>query len=675
MNTRRKTLGSFLILSLFTLTITCQSIQSEQPYLLGDGYGINNPSLFVNDIEKAVDYYKDTLGFTIRRAPSEGAFDGSLTTSISLGDMTNFELLSVNDTVDQSSVPSFIRTYLASNEGVRLFSLSSSSADSTSQWLNSKGFDMDSIHTYRSTGAVDGWSRDDGGPNRKSLDFNSEAPPAHFPRFIEKTNLDYAARSEDWRTYYSYTRMSTNHPNGVVGMTAIRIAVRDLESASNEFQQMGFEVLGSNEEMVRYKLIRNQELHLVAAGGNEEVSEFLEKQGEGVFAIRFEVIDLDSTSRFLESALADGAVHTADDLVTISQDYALGVQLEFEQEPEEQRAMADMLSLSGKLDAKAQEHAANIYTKYCALCHGGDREGYANDHAPSLRSKSLLGASKNNNFMRYTIQFGRANTAMAGYLSTHGGPLEYIDIEVLLKWLYEQAEVDEALEISREPVYGDIAKGANIYSETCATCHGEKGEGITAPALGNPMLLATATDHFLRHAIAEGRDGTPMIAFKDSLDDEELDAVTAFLRSRASGWDVPEPSDITVPTPEEYVLNPDNESPVFTLREDTFVSAEQVNKALEENKRMVILDARSEVAWRQMHIPGAAPVPYYEEPETFIHDIPNDDTQIVIYCACPHAASLRVFNTLKRNGFKNISIIDEGILVWAQMGLPVRNGK
>ena len=100
-----------------------------------------------------------------------------------------------------------------------------------------------------------------------------------------------------------------------------------------------------------------------------------------------------------------------------------------------------------------------------------------------------------------------------------------------------------------------------------------------------------------------------------------------------------------------------------------------MNKALEENKRMVILDARSEVAWRQMHIPGAAPVPYYEEPETFIHDIPNDDTQIVIYCACPHAASLRVFNTLKRNGFKNISIIDEGILVWAQMGLPVRNGK
>ncbi|GAB5409542.1 MAG: hypothetical protein BalsKO_19070 [Balneolaceae bacterium] len=80
-------------------------------------------------------------------------------------------------------------------------------------------------------------------------------------------------------------------------------------------------------------------------------------------------------------------------------------------------------------------------------------------------------------------------------------------------------------------------------------------------------------------------------------------------------------------------------------------------------------------AWRQMHIPGSFPVPYYEDPENFIDDIPNDGTEIVIYCACPHAASLRVMSTLKRYGFENVSIIDEGVLVWAQMGLPVMNGK
>ncbi|MCG8372431.1 MAG: c-type cytochrome, partial [Balneolales bacterium] len=493
--------------------------------------------------------------------------------------------------------------------------------------------------------------------------------------FIERTNFDYPTVSDQWRTYYSYTRMSRDHPNGVVGISAIRIAVRDLKSTSEEFQKMGFEVIEKNEETVRYRLVRNQELHLIAPGDNEQLNEFLEKRGNGVFAVRFEVSNLDSTTHFLESTLADNAIAVTDELIMINQEHAFGVQLEFVQEPDEQKEMAEMLSLSGKLDGKALDHAASVYTKYCALRHGDNREGYAADNAPSLRSKSLLGTSRNNNFMRYTIQYGRSNTAMAGYLDTQGGPLEYIDVEILLKWLYEMAEVDETIELSREPVYGDIAEGATIYSQNCASCHGEKGEGVTAPALGNPMLLATATDHFLRYAIAEGRDGTPMMAFKDSLSNDELDAVTAFLRSRASGWDVPEPSTVTVPSPEEYVINPDNENPVFNLRDNTFVSAVQVNQALKENKRMIILDARSEVAWRQMHIPGAIPVPYYEEPENFVDDIPNNDTQIVIYCACPHAASLRVMNTLKRNGYKNLSIIDEGILVWAQMGFPVRNGK
>ena len=66
---------------------------------------------------------------------------------------------------------------------------------------------------------------------------------------------------------------------------------------------------------------------------------------------------------------------------------------------------------------------------------------------------------------------------------------------------------------------------------------------------------------------------------------------------------------------------------------------------------------------------------YYEEPEAFVNDLPKDDTWIVVYCACPHAASQRVVNTLKRYGYKNTAIIDEGVLVWAQMGYPVNHGQ
>ncbi|GAB5519379.1 MAG: hypothetical protein RhofKO_16300 [Rhodothermales bacterium] len=654
--------------------ISCQLEEKEKPFLLGQGIGISSATLMVQDVETAIAYYRDSLGFNIRSA-APGVFEGSVAASIGFSDMAAVELLAIDDSL-QASTPEFINTFLASGEGVRLFALSSSSVDSAFMALTASGYPMDSIRSYRSSASVqEGWSRDDGNPTRKSLDFNAFAPPAHLPRFIENVGLDYPSVNDDWRTYYIYGRTFNKHPNGVVGMAAVRIAVQDLEAAHDEFAKMGFEVLEQNETLARYRLARQQELHVVAADHDASLGDFVARRGEGVFALRFEVADIDSTYQYLKNELPSSALARTTEHLSVLPEYAFGVRLEFVQEPEAQGLMVRSLNpLEERLDSLAIVYAGEMYTKYCALCHGENREGYAADNAPSLRSHSLLATSMNNNFMRYTIQYGRANTAMAGYLESHGGPMEYIEIELLLKYLYEMAEVDEPVDVSREPVLGDIAAGAEVYTANCAVCHGENGEGVSAPALGHPMLLATATDHFLRYAIAEGRDGTPMMAFKDSLSSQEIDDVTAFLRSRAAGWDIPEPIEVTIPVPEDYVLNPDREAPVFDLRAGKFVSAVQVNQAIQDSLRMIILDARSEVAWRQMHIPGAVPVPFYEDPDSFINDIPNDDTPIVIYCACPHAASERVQSTLRRHGFKNTAIIDEGILVWAQMGFPVRNG-
>ena len=188
------------------------------------------------------------------------------------------------------------------------------------------------------------------------------------------------------------------------------------------------------------------------------------------------------------------------------------------------------------------------------------------------------------------------------------------------------------------------------------------------------MLLATATDEFLRYAIQEGRDGTPMIGFKDSLSKDEIDSVTTFLRSRASGWNVPEGDTISIPTADQYVLNPTRESPEFKLREGLYVSAQHLDLAMNDSLQLVLLDARSEVAWRQIHIPGAIPVPYYDDPAEVMKNIDKDSTWVIVYCACPHAASGQVVSKLRILGYKKTAIMDEGILVWAQQGFPVRNG-
>lgn len=658
----------------FILLLGACNTNKQSKSILGLGIGVNNLTLFTNDIDSTTNYYKNTLGFRIGSIRNSGEYKGMLSSSINFPDMTSFEFMAVSDSADITEIPTFITDYLSKHEGIGYYALSTSSIDSTSNSLSEKGFRMQNVNSFRTSAVSDGWSRDDGTFNRVSLNF-SDPKNTYLPRFLEKTTTDYKKTNKQWRTYYSYNRMYRKHPNGVVGISAIKLAVSDLKSSTKAFQKMGFVLIKSEDHFASFSIFRNQELHLYSESSSQSIAEFVAERGDGVFGIQFEVEDLDSTITYLTNNVADYEFNQDQKIFRLSSKYTFGVELEFIQEPIEQGQMASMLNFNQDLAPEAMKHASDIYTKYCALCHGDNRQGYAADNAPSLRSKSLLATSMNNNFMRYTIQFGRANTAMAGYLDSQGGPLEPIDIEILLKWLYKIAEVEESIDPPREPVYGDISKGANIYTEKCASCHGAKGEGVTAPALGNPMLLATATDHFLRYAIAEGRDGTPMIAFKDSLSSDEIDAVTAFLRSRASGWDVPEPSTITVPSPEEYVLNPEGADPEFDLREGKFVSAVQVDKAMKEGRKMIIMDARSEVAWRQTHIPGSFPVPYYEDPENFIDDIPNDGTEIVIYCACPHAASLRVMSTLKRYGYENVSIIDEGILVWAQMGLPVKNGK
>jgi rhodanese-related sulfurtransferase/cytochrome c553 len=281
----------------------------------------------------------------------------------------------------------------------------------------------------------------------------------------------------------------------------------------------------------------------------------------------------------------------------------------------------------------------------------------------------------NYNYLSYTIKYGRTGTAMAPFAKSQGGPLDDDEIALLLQWLHELSGVKKPVELSPKSIAGDVKVGKALYTKHCVACHGAKGEGITGPALANPLFLATASDAFIHYTISEGRDSTPMRSFKDSFSKLEINALTAYIRSRAAGWNAPEAVAVTKTGPKDYVMNPDKKSPTFSLRSNLYVPAVQVVKAIKDSARMILLDARSEAAWHQTHIPGAISVPYYKEPDKFIKDIPNDSTWIVVYCACPHAASTQVVNTLRRFGYKNTAIIDEGILVWTQLGYPVQYGQ
>ena len=325
------------------------------------------------------------------------------------------------------------------------------------------------------------------------------------------------------------------------------------------------------------------------------------------------------------------------------------------------------------LSAEEAAAAAADYQQYCALCHGDDRQGYANDYAPSLRSQSLM-RSGFPELILFTIAYGRRGTPMGGYFEEIGGPMDNLEMYRLTRWLKEQAGV-ESIDLPADPVTGDVERGRLLFAEECAVCHGENGEGEMGPAVGNPALLAQASDAFLRYAIEQGRDGTDMPAFGGILPKEDIDAVTAFLRSRETKWSLETPQLRSPPAPDEYVINPESPAPEFPLEDGLYVRAADLNEALQEKRRMIVLDTRVTSMWQVGHIEGSVPIPYYYDGfDGLAAQLPRDGTWIVSYCECPRAAAESVTHKLRARGFENSVVLWEGIRGWIALGFPVFSG-
>ena len=312
----------------------------------------------------------------------------------------------------------------------------------------------------------------------------------------------------------------------------------------------------------------------------------------------------------------------------------------------------------------ALERAAASYKTHCALCHGPEAKGYAADNAPSLINPTFLD-SVDDSFFARSIELGRPGTPMAGYGRDVGGPLDDTQIAELIAFFRQGRG---AKPLAPQSNGGDVTRGAAIYGATCQKCHGDPSVRGTAPHLANPVFITLARDEFIAHAIRNGRPGTPMEAF--ALSDPQIADVIALLRSWGPNKPVTPPLTPPPPPPDDgpVVINPKGKPPAFTLREDRFVSTDDVKKALDGKRKLIIVDARPPSDWSQLRIPGAISIPHYQLDG--IKRIPNDGTWVIAYCACPHHASGEVVDELRRHGYKHTAILDEGILVWNQKGYP-----
>jgi len=80
---------------------------------------------------------------------------------------------------------------------------------------------------------------------------------------------------------------------------------------------------------------------------------------------------------------------------------------------------------------------------------------------------------------------------------------------------------------------------ATIYANRCAFCHGVSGKG-DGPAgvalkppprnLADPEYWKSANDEALKAVIANGKPGTAMVAFKDTLSADQIAALVEHLK-------------------------------------------------------------------------------------------------------------------------------------------------
>lgn len=177
---------------------------------------------------------------------------------------------------------------------------------------------------------------------------------------------------------------------------------------------------------------------------------------------------------------------------------------------------------------RGREH----YDRLCALCHGDFGEGYVSAKANALSNPDFL-ASVSDAFLTTAIEQGRPGTKMGAYGEAWLGPLDETGVADLIAYLrtYQVETVTLDADWNAVDAGGDLANGLELYRVQCSYCHGDTAQGDAALSLNNRTFLETATDDYLRYAIALGRRGTVMGQYDASLTAQEITDLVVAIRS------------------------------------------------------------------------------------------------------------------------------------------------
>jgi len=168
----------------------------------------------------------------------------------------------------------------------------------------------------------------------------------------------------------------------------------------------------------------------------------------------------------------------------------------------------------------------------CAPCHGaggGGARGY-----PNLDDNKWLWGGKLDDIAQ-TIAHG----ARAGDDQGHQGSMPAFGRDGLLKpdEISTVADYVRSLSGLKTEPGADLARGAKIFADNCAVCHGPQGKGnreVGAPNLTDNIWLYASDKKTIMEGIINGRGGV-MPAWAGKLDDVTIKALAVYVHTFGGG--------------------------------------------------------------------------------------------------------------------------------------------
>jgi len=182
-----------------------------------------------------------------------------------------------------------------------------------------------------------------------------------------------------------------------------------------------------------------------------------------------------------------------------------------------------------------------LYRQNCSACHGA--EGMNGPSYPL--ANPAYQALVDEQVLHQIVAKGDPGTLMPAFAISAGGSLTDQQVDVLVKGM--RAAWFKAGSTADQPPYrggktADAARGAQVYTTYCASCHGVAGQAAKSKAgsITDPAFLALVSDQVLRTVVIAGRPDIGQPDWRNDLpghpmSDQEVTDVVGWLSSQRPG--------------------------------------------------------------------------------------------------------------------------------------------